>query len=647
MRIIKANRIAILISVFCFAVLIFFNNFTGITPPLYSFDLQPIPKLDSNLGNLPLNLISSYYNSILKIEGITTNASIILQYGLPIYLFVFFFVLKSSVIDKREKFERGGEKIKAKNLRNLILKTIRKKGEIHRLEIGKEQIPLPKTEENRKFLILAKAGAGKTQAIFSLLFKSKNKQGIKDFKETMIIYERKGTDFIPKLLRRKTGCDYLFDPRDKQGIKWDIFKDLLTEKGEIDEALIDFYVSSIIPISQGNSAHFDKQAQSVFKAVLLKIAGSKNPSNKALIDFILAFGNLVDLRNALKEDETVKKYGMDNNVINSLTTDREGVADGQGSSVMATLNDTFKKLSRREFYFNDGNFSVREFINSIDKNPDKRLFIANTTETAGAFNLYFSLFFNLIFRFGLALKNSSNRRVWLIWDEIQSIGSNGNHALGEYVISEFINFLAESRSKGFCEIVATQSLPQLEKLIKKEGVRSLFQLLSSKVIGQYDEPEGQRFICQYVGEQEIKREKESESQGIRFNDSRTNRQEEEKIKKILLESELSSLPPLNFFLKIGSYPISQIEIQYNDPKDITQVLIERPIPFFEREDILKLQEDFKNRNKKEELKEELKEEIKTEEIEEITEIEEDDFKMEMQELGEDELNNSINQNVLI
>ena len=145
----------------------------------------------------------------------------------------------------------------------------------------------------------------------------------------------------------------------------------------------------------------------------------------------------------------------------------------------------------------------------------------------------------------------------------------------------------------------------------------------------------------------MKREKESESQGIRFNDSRTNRQEEEKIKKILLESELSSLPPLNFFLKIGSYPISQIEIQYNDPKDITQVLIERPIPFFEREDILKLQEDFKNRNKKEELKEELKEEIKTEEIEEITEIEEDDFKMEMQELGEDELNNSINQNVLI
>ena len=103
MKIIKANRIAILISVFAFAVLVFFHNFTGITPPLYSFDLQPIPKLDSNLGNLPVNLISSYYNSILKIEAVTTNLSIILQYGLPNYILIFLYVLKRGNIDKREK----------------------------------------------------------------------------------------------------------------------------------------------------------------------------------------------------------------------------------------------------------------------------------------------------------------------------------------------------------------------------------------------------------------------------------------------------------------------------------------------------------------------------------------------------------------
>ena len=150
------------------------------------------------------------------------------------------------------------------------------------------------------------------------------------------------------------------------------------------------------------------------------------------------------------------------------------------------------------------------------------------------------------------------------------------------------------------------------------------------------------FWNHYVGEQEIKREKQSESEGIRFNDGRTNTQEEEKIKKIILESELSSLPPLNFFLKIGSYPISQIEIQYNDPKDITQVLIERPIPFFEREAILKLQEDFKNRNKKEEIK---TEEIE-EKINEIMEDEEEDFQIETEEeLSQDKINNFVNFNI--
>ena len=104
------------------------------------------------------------------------------------------------------------------------------------------------------------------------------------------------------------------------------------------------------------------------------------------------------------------------------------------------------------------------------------------------------------------------------------------------------------------------------------------------------------------------------------------------------------MPPLNFFLKIGSYPITQIEIEYNDPKDITQVLIERPIPFFERGDILKLQENFKNRNKKEEKIEE-KEEIKTVEIEEIEKLSDYDL-IETQELSQDELNASLSHQML-
>ncbi|WP_066355337.1 type IV secretory system conjugative DNA transfer family protein [Aliarcobacter skirrowii] len=625
----KANRLAIMISVLVFSSLIFLRNFGVFTAPTFSFNLQKIEKTSSTLEDLPLNLISSYYNTLLEVEPITKGIAIISQYGIPVYLFfLFYFLIKNR--EKEEKIERGGEKVEGKELRKIILNSLKDKNENYRLEIAKQKIPVPYNEENRKFLVLAKAGAGKTQAIFSLLFsKFEGQKGIKDLKETMIIYERKGTDFVPKLYRRKSGKDFLFDPRDKMGIKWNIFKDLLKEDNEIDEALIDFYVSSMIPVSTGNSAHFDKQAQSVFKAILLKISGEEEPSNKKLIDFLQAKGNLVDLRKSLVEDKTVQKFGLDNNVINSLTTDREGNPDGQGSSVIATLNDVFKKISRREFYFDEGDFSVKEFINSIDTNKDKRLFIVNTTETAGSFNLYFSLFFNLIFRAGLSLENNSKRRVWLIWDEIQSIGSNGNNALGEYVISEFINFLAESRSKGFAEIVATQSLPQLEKLIKKEGVRSLFQLLSTKILGQYDEPEGQKFICSFLGEQEIKREKHSNSEGVKINDGRTNISEEEKIKKIILESELSSLPPLNFFLKLGSFPVSKIEIDYNDPRDITQTLIKREIPFFNREDILNLKNAKDKEDEEiEELKKEIEEieEIEDKKMEEIEEIE--DKKME-------------------
>lgn len=465
----------------------------------------------------------------------------------------------------------------------------------HRLEIGVDNIPIPYTEENRKFLNIAKAGSGKTQTIYSLIFGgSKESKGIKDFNETMIVYERKGTDFIPKLFRRKSGKDFLFDPRDIQGIRWNIMADLLDEDGSINEAMVDFYTVSTLPISNGNSAHFDKQSQGVWKATLLRECGQENPSNKGLIDFILSHGDLISLRKALIKDPTVIKYGMAGVVKNALTTDSQGVADGQGSSVMATLNDLFKKICRREFYFKNGNFSVRNFMNTIDEYPDRRLFIANTTDMAGSFNLYFSLFFNLIFKYGLALENNNKRRVWFIWDEIQSIGSNGNQALGKYVIGEFVNFLAESRSKGFCELAATQSLPQLEELIGKEGVRALFQLLSTKIIGQYDEPDGQQFLCKYIGEQEIERTKESYSEGNKINDGRTNKSSEEKNKKVILESELSSLPPLNFFVKIGSYPVAQLAFNYQEPRNITQTLIKRDIPFFDMELVSKIEQDEKD-----------------------------------------------------
>ena len=114
-------------------------------------------------------------------------------------------------------------------------------------------------------------------------------------------------------------------------------------------------------------------------------------------------------------------------------------------------------------------------------------------------------------------------------------------------------------------------------------MRSLFQLLSTKIILQYDEPDGAKFITEFFSENEILKHKETKSQAWSFTQDRTSFSEDEKLKKVVLPVELSTLKPLEAFVKIGNYPVSKVSVEYQAPKDISEALIRREIEYFEME----------------------------------------------------------------
>ena len=549
-----------------------------------------------------------------NIKGfLLSNVSAFLTYFIPAYILGFIFYNRFvDMEDDREIYKRGAQKASPERLKKLIESDMKAKNDKPYFWFGKQLIPIPSKEVPRNFLFLGKVGSGKTQAIFNEIFgayDSKGKQlkpGIVDYKQTMIIYDRK-PDFTQLLYRE--GQDFLFDPRDKRALKWNVFSDLLTENKEIDETMLDFVSKVVAPVDpDSKSAHFDEQAQGVVKAIFVKIGSAPNPSNKLLIDFIQANGDGVQLRNALINDKSVIKYGLKSAVVNALTMSN-GSLDNQGNSVMATLNKAFKGICRREFYFDTGNFSVRWFINTIDAQPDRRLFIVNTKEMAGAYTIYFSLFLSLFFKIGTTLSQPSDRRIFMLFDEIQSLGSDGNYALGKKIIEELGNFLAESRSYGYSCTVATQSLPQLEKLIKKEGMRELFQHLSTKILLQYNEPDGSEWLSKFLNEQEIERLKESYTQTSKIVDmtqDRLQESDEEKLKRVVLPAEFNSLKPLEAFIVVGEHPVSKIQFQYRQPKPITVNLIKRDLPFFDQNAIEKMRIYYKNKAKEEALKETLR-----------------------------------------
>lgn len=438
------------------------------------------------------------------------------------------------VIDKSTSLIRGNRIEDAKKLRKMIK-------EKSRLLMGKEKVPLPYTNENRSIGIIGMAGSGKTQGIFSVL------EQVVRFKETMIIYDRKPDFWIAYY---RTDKDFLFYPADERSIKWNFFLDIPNDEQEmLDEA--DKIVKSFIPDTESKEKFWDNTARMILKGIIIKVKISPNPSTKLLIDFIRQFQTKEEIWANLQDVND--KYGLS---IKSLLTE---AAEATAGSIMMNLQPYFIKIMRPEFYFEESDFSITKFIKSTaNKNIDQRLFLVQTKKEEGNYEGYFRVMLDMMTRTILSLENNPNRRIWIFLDEAQTLGK----------LSEVNDQLAEGRSKGGCVVLATQDLARLEELYGEHLMRNIFQLLSTKLMLQYDDPKGQKFISEFLGEQEV--EEKNKNRMISRDAQRDIEQVSERntTKKVLLTGELGLLKPLSAYLKMPGFPVTVVHFKFFQPSQI-------------------------------------------------------------------------------
>jgi len=548
-----------------------------------------------------------------NIKGfLLSNISAFLTYFIPAYIVGFIFYNRFTSDEEDEIWRKGAMLIQPKQLVKLIKQELKNKGEKVYLYLSKYKIPFSSKKVSQNFFILGQTGAGKTRVIFDIL-----EQGLKDKNANAIIYDRK-PDFYERYWRENK--DYLFKPDDERTIKWGIFKDLVEENGEIDKKLIKYVAQSILPAKNeggGNSDFFAKQAQGVLQAVLVKVASMPKPSNKLLIDFLLANGEGLRLRNALINDPIVKRKGLDKAVLNALTVGSGGL-DNQGNSVMATFNEVIRSLCIEEFYttYEEENFSIKQFIKEIDKGEGKRLFIVNTADNAGAYSMYFSLFISLFFRYSRKIKQDMDRKTFLVLDEIASLGEEGQEAIGNQIIKQLNSFTNESRSYGYSVIVGAQALSQFEEIVDKKVMRTLFQNLSTKILMQYSEAEGIKFFSEIL-DTEVEQQRESYTQTAKVADFTQDRLQEQsniQIKKLLLSNEFTSLKELEAFIVITGMPISKVKFDFVNPKTINEKHISRTLKEFDTDTIDKIASYYQKKAKEAQIKEALKQQKENQQL---------------------------------
>ena len=465
-------------------------------------------KNPDNLSYISLfKAIFSYEPFIQSLKTLSIKSSFVF-----VFLLAFILYLRETSITRRHI--RGSRLISAYELEKQL------KREKSRLKIA--SVPFPISKETQGIFVLGMAGSGKTVSIKSLL------EQIFDNNLPALVYDRK-PDFTNEFYRK--GKDLLLYPYDENSVKWNIFADIRENSALQD---VDFICYSLIPPTTGENAIFDNASRDILKCVFLKVYDSEDKTTEHLISFVKQIANLKYTKVYKELEETANRYGI--GIKNYLSSEK------LATSVLSNFFTLMNNIAIDEFCHR-GDFSIRKFIEEGNTN----LFVVNKIDTEDRLRAWYRTLFNIAIKHLLSMPEDKSRRRVFVIDEFQSLGQ----------LEALETGITEGRSKGFFPIIATQSLAQVEKIYGKEKMRSIFQSIGTKIIHRYEEPEGTKFLSDWIGE-EIYKEKEISYD----NKGRKTVKWIEKTGKVLLPADFTKLKVGEAILKISDYDPAKVKFPY-------------------------------------------------------------------------------------
>jgi len=473
-----------------------------------------------------------YYIQRMKRVPLPDYSTMLKNYFLPLEIkftvlaavltiFAIIVLVRRSYIAKKQ-IVRGARLASKKDIKQL------KQG---RLPVGEYKIP--ENFENRGLIILGTAGTGKSVLMRKMIDSIAG--------ETAIIYDRKG-EFLEKFWSEG---DLILNFLDERHLPWNLYSEI---HGEDD---IDSICASIVPHTDDPRERFWRNsARDILKAVITKVyRDTVSPDFYSLAEFIYSANTKEKLFEEISKHKDLKSI-------------IEGYISGTGE----TSTSVFASYTEYANYFKNtallqkkgGDFSIREFIKSGEK---KKIFILNPANVE-SFRGLNTLFLDLAFKEILSLPDDINRRIFLFIDEFPSL----------YKLDSLERLLAEGRSKGSCPIIAAQDFTQIERIYEK-GATSIFNNANTKVIFRISEARSAKYISDWLGEQEKTDLRNSLSLGTEESRDGYYFNEEHRIDRIVLPSEIANLPDLNFYLKIGNFPLVKGTVKYESYESRTQQYI--------------------------------------------------------------------------
>lgn len=409
---------------------------------------------------------------------------------------------------------KGYQLVKPRTLRKLVLKQ-----GASTLRIA--DIPLPEKAECEHIMITGTTGAGKTNAIHSLLIQ------IKQFKHKAIILDTSG-GFVTRFFDEEK--DLLLNPFDKRTQNWNLWSEC-NEDYEFDE-----FAESFIPLDSYDK-FWTRSAQQLFATAAVQMQKNNKTSIDELLDCLLS----KPLHEVLPSFE--------GSFVSSYV---DPASEKMALGIRATLVSALRNLKHLEDV--GERFAIREWLK---KEAEKNwLFISATPTQRESLKPLMSAWLSVAVKGIMSMEEDLNRRIWIIIDELASLNK----------VPILMQGLSEIRRYGGCFILSFQDLHQLDAIYGSHVARTIGSLTGTKIVFRMDS-HGAKQMAELFGEQEVLEPSESISFGAHQMREGVSLTDHQKIRSLISSADLMQLDNLEAYLKFPrNLPASKIKfILVRDP----------------------------------------------------------------------------------
>lgn len=378
--------------------------------------------------------------------------------------------------------------------------------------IGK--MPMPIHLENRNLLIVGSVGSGKSVAIESLvasIIKRRDKAVITDPDGSLV-----SKFYFPG--------DIVLNPFDTRFVGWSIFNEV---KSVHDFARI---AKSVIPPAvSADDERWCGFARDIFADTMRKLMETNNPDVDTLVDLLV------------KDDGEVIKVFLAN-------TDSAGYFRENAERATASVQFLMTTYVRPLRHMTKGDFSIHEWVN----NPNAgNIFITWREDMRTSLKPLVATWVDMVCSAILSLQPMSGKRIWMLLDELQSLGK----------LESFVPAATKGRKYGLRIAAGLQDPAQLDLEYGHDSAKIVLACFRNYLILGASSALNSDKASEIIGDHEVERVKISTNANSgRVGRSRAISHEKE---RVVLDSEISNLPDLTAYVLFAEeFPLAKIKIPY-------------------------------------------------------------------------------------